>query len=194
MVEGALNDYEKRKLAEAMMEAHRKFKLPPGAGGSRLEQEIYGPMEAALDVALAHLNTRTNPQPAAPDEMAFDDGGFVTSLKLIRQRVAGWIRYNQEHCGGNNDSFIITPPVWPTIGELKAWVVALDEAQAPENQREVDDLRKALSHAIFLLEVSLKGQRGAFVNTAHEEELPYLKRVVSTSPKQTLSSTEEGKP
>lgn len=45
-------------------------------------------------------------------------------------------------------------------------------------------LVEALNHAILLLESSLQGQLGAFVNAMREEELPYLRNVAITAAQQ----------
>ena len=56
----AMSGWEKRQLAKGMLEAMRKFKLPSGPGGSRLDEEMYGPMEAALTYLESHYTMTPN--------------------------------------------------------------------------------------------------------------------------------------
>lgn len=49
----------------------------------------------------------------------------VTGLDTMAMTFAQWVQHN----GDNDETHVITPPVWPTIGVLKAWITTLIRAQ-----------------------------------------------------------------
>lgn len=46
-------------------------------------------------------------------------------LDMMAKTFAQWVDFNS----GNDESHVISPPVWPTVGVLKAWIVTLQRAQ-----------------------------------------------------------------
>lgn len=60
--------------------------------------------------------------PASPSEVS----SLITGLDTMAMTFAQWIERNSDK---GDDQHVITPPVWPTIGVLKAWVVTLVRAQ-----------------------------------------------------------------
>lgn len=67
---------------------------------------------------------------------------------------------------------------WNELCELKK--KHQEEPELKNLRTENERLREALETAIDLLEVSLKGQRGAFVNAVFEEDLPRLKQALQS--------------
>lgn len=64
---------------------------------------------------------------SCPSEIPGNEA-LVSGIDGIALSLASWVEFNQMH-GEHDDQFVITPPCWPTIGTLKAWIVTLVRAQ-----------------------------------------------------------------
>ncbi|MDC1268191.1 hypothetical protein N8Z76_00500 [Gammaproteobacteria bacterium] len=53
----------------------------------------------------------------------------------IRIEIKAWIRFAEDQ-GATDDSHVYAPPVWPTLGTLRAWDEALKETFG---QKDLED-------------------------------------------------------
>lgn len=86
-------------------------------GASRVEASV-----SAAPVATSSTNTSEIPGNSA----------LISGLDTMALTFAQWIERN----GGEDETHVITPPVWPTIGVLKAWVCTLVRAQRLLSERK----------------------------------------------------------
>lgn len=61
-------------------------------------------------------------------EITSDNRAILVGLDAMSMTFAQWVEYNTRP-GITDDSHIITPPTWPPIGVVKAWIVTLVRAQ-----------------------------------------------------------------
>ena len=71
-----------------------------------------------IDPALAakFWNKRASPEPLTSNAAVLN--GFADNLKY-------WIDSYERREGVTDDTHVITPPSWPTVGQLKEWIAAL---------------------------------------------------------------------
>lgn len=108
---------------------------------------------------------------------------ICAGLEMMEKTFAHWIEFNQER-GGTDESHVITPPVWPTIATLMAWIVALERAHSSIKHDSRPTITEAeaveLVADAFILYAKESGEAFDYNRGANNENIRALRNITTS--------------